>query len=115
VKGLTEKDLKQQRRSNPGLPHPAARTFQALRMLVNDELGSLKELLRVAPFCLRPGGRIGILSFHSGEDRLVKHAFANGLSEGVYQAAVDEVIVPQRSEIASNPRSVSAKFRWAIK
>jgi len=115
VKGLTEKDLKQQRRSNPGLPHPAARTFQALRMLVNDELGSLKELLRVAPYCLRPGGRIGIISFHSGEDRLVKHAFANGLCEGLYRAAADEVIVPQRSEIMSNPRSASAKFRWARK
>jgi 16S rRNA (cytosine1402-N4)-methyltransferase len=115
VKGVTDKDLKQQRRLEPGLLHPAARTFQALRMLVNDELGSLKELLRVAPYCLRPGGRIGIISFHSGEDRLVKHAFANGLCEGMYQAAADEVIVPQRSEIASNPRSASAKFRWAIK
>lgn len=115
VKGLTEKDLKQQRRSNPGLLHPVARTFQALRMLVNDELGALKELLRVAPYCLQPGGRIGIISFHSGEDRLVKHAFTNGLSEGLYQAAADEVIVPQRSEIASNPRSASAKFRWAVK
>jgi 16S rRNA (cytosine1402-N4)-methyltransferase len=115
VKGLTSSDLKQQRRSNPGLPNPAARTFQALRMLVNDELGSLRELLRVAPYCLRLGGRIGILSFHSGEDRLVKHAFADGLVEGVYQAAAEDVIVPQRSEVASNPRSASAKFRWAIK
>jgi 16S rRNA (cytosine1402-N4)-methyltransferase len=115
VKGLTDKDLKQQRQSNPGLPHPAARTFQALRMLVNDELGSLKELLRVAPYCLRPAGRIGVISFHSGEDRLVKHAFANGLREGVYQAAAFEAIVPQRNEIASNPRSASAKFRWAVK
>jgi len=115
IKGLTDKDWKQQRRLNPGLLHPAARTFQALRMLVNDELGSLRELLRVAPFCLRPGGRIGIISFHSGEDRLVKQSFCNGLHEGLYQSMATEVIVPQRSEIASNPRSASAKFRWAVK
>jgi 16S rRNA (cytosine1402-N4)-methyltransferase len=113
VKGLTIKDWKRQSRLRPGLLHPAARTFQAMRILVNDELGSLKELLRVAPFCLRPGGRIGIISFHSGEDRLVKKAFAGGLRDGLFNSAATEVIVPDRSEIASNPRSSSAKFRWA--
>jgi 16S rRNA (cytosine1402-N4)-methyltransferase len=84
-----------------------------MRILVNDELGSLKELLRVAPFCLRPGGRIGIISFHSGEDRLVKKAFASGLRDGLFRSAATDIIVPDRSEIASNPRSSSAKFRWA--
>lgn len=113
VKGITMSDWK--RRQNPGLLHPAARTFQALRMLVNDELGTLKELLRVVPYCLKPGGRIGILSFHSGEDRLVKHAFADGVREGVYSMAAKDVITPSRDEIASNPRSTSAKLRWAIK
>ena len=98
-----------------GSLHPAARTFQALRILVNDELGSLRELLRVAPYCLRPGGRIGIISFHSGEDRLVKQSFSDGVRTGVYESAVEEVIVPRIEEIRSNPRSASAKFRWAVK
>lgn len=115
AKGLSLREWKQKRRQNPGLMHPAARTFQALRILVNDELAALKELLRIAPSCLKPGGRIGIISFHSGEDRLVKQAFARGLEEGVYQAIADSVIVPQREEIMSNPRSASAKFRWAKK
>lgn len=113
VKGITMSDWK--RRQNPGLLHPAALTFQALRILVNDEQGTLRELLRVAPYCLREGGRIGILSFHSGEDRLVKHAFADGVRDGVYSMAAKEVITPSREEIASNPRSASAKLRWAIK
>jgi 16S rRNA (cytosine1402-N4)-methyltransferase len=115
AKGLSIKDWKQQQQHNPGMLHPAARTFQALRIVVNDELASVKELLRVASFCLRPGGRIGIVSFHSGEDRLVKQAFTRGLEEDVYQAAAENVIVPQQSEIAFNPRSASAKFRWAVK
>jgi 16S rRNA (cytosine1402-N4)-methyltransferase len=115
IKGMTAKDWKEQARRRPGLLHPAARTFQALRILVNDELGALKELLRLAPYCLRPGGRIGIISFHSGEDRLVKKSFASGLHEGIYQAIAGEIITPTRNEIASNPRSASAKFRWACK
>ena len=59
--------------------HPAARTFQALRMLVNRELPNLQRLLAVAPDCLKPGGRIAIISFHSGEDRIVKKSFRDGL------------------------------------
>jgi 16S rRNA (cytosine1402-N4)-methyltransferase len=113
VRGITSQDWKEQVRLRPGQLHPAARTFQALRMMVNDELGALKELLRLAPYCLRPGGRIGIISFHSGEDRLVKKSFVNGLREGTYQAIADEIITPTRDEIAANPRSTSAKFRWA--
>jgi 16S rRNA (cytosine1402-N4)-methyltransferase len=115
ARGLTVETWQKQRDSKPGLLHPAARTFQALRMLVNDESGSLKELLRVAPCCLHPGGRIGVISFHSGEDRLVKHAFRDGLRNRVYHSAADEVMVPRREEIALNPRSASAKFRWAAK
>lgn len=115
VKGLTLAEYKKQQREHPGGLHPAARTFQALRMLVNDELGSLKELLRVAPYCLRGGGRIGVISFHSGEDRLVKHAFADGLRNGLYQEITDEVITPSRAEIAANSRCASAKFRRAVK
>jgi 16S rRNA (cytosine1402-N4)-methyltransferase len=95
--------------------HPAARTFQALRILVNDELQGLDQLLRVAPYCLQPGGRLGILTFHSGEDRRVKHAFRDGLRAGVYAQIAEE---PQRSSPAErreNPRSTPAKFRWAVR
>jgi 16S rRNA (cytosine1402-N4)-methyltransferase len=115
AKGLTQEDWRRQRRaSKSGSLHPAARTFQALRILVNDELGSLKELLRIGPYCLRPGGRIGIISFHSGEDRLVKQAFRDGVRSGTYQSTPEDVIVPGIKETRSNPRSASAKFRWAI-
>ncbi|MCK6485981.1 MAG: 16S rRNA (cytosine(1402)-N(4))-methyltransferase RsmH [Phycisphaerae bacterium] len=93
--------------------HPAARTFMALRMLVNDELGALRQLLRIAPYCLRPGGRIGVISFHSGEDRLVKRAFRDGLRGGVYAEICSEVITPTPRERRDNPRSAPAKFRWA--
>ena len=116
VKGLTVNTWKKQQRSSKfGSLHPAARTFQTLRILVNDEIGSLKELLRLAPYCLRPGGRIGIISFHSGEDRLVKQAFRDGVKAGIYQSASKNAIVPRIREIMSNPRCSSAKFRWAIK
>jgi 16S rRNA (cytosine1402-N4)-methyltransferase len=114
VKGLTEKLWKKQNRSGFGKLHPAARVFQALRILVNDELGSLKELLRIAQYCLRPGGRIGIISFHSGEDRIVKRWFRDNVRTGVYQTASQDTIVPRTREIMSNPRSASAKFRWAL-
>jgi 16S rRNA (cytosine1402-N4)-methyltransferase len=114
VKGLTEKLWKKQNRAGFGKLHPAARVFQALRILVNDELGSLKELLRIAHYCLRPGGRIGIISFHSGEDRIVKRWFRNNVRTGIYQSASKNPIVPRIKEIMSNPRSASAKFRYAI-
>ncbi len=93
--------------------HPAARTFQALRILVNRELANLEALLRVLPACLRPGGRAAIISFHSGEDRLVKAAFRDGLRGGVYSAVSPE---PGRATFAArsaNPRARSAKLRWA--
>ena len=116
AKRLTLKTWKQkQLESKSGLLHPAALVFQALRILVNNELDTLKELLRVAPFCLRDGGRIGIISFHSGEDRLVKKSFKEGYRNGTYKAISEKVIVPQRKEIFTNPRSASAKFRWAMK
>jgi len=115
AKGIIKKIWRQQRLTSESYSlHPAALVFQALRILVNDELGCLRELLRIAPYCLRPGGRIGIISFHSGEDRLVKHSFRDGVRGGIYQSAAEEPIVPQREEINSNPRSTSAKFRWAV-
>jgi len=93
--------------------HPAARTFQALRMIVNDEVAGLQQLLRVATFCLRAGGRIGIVSFHSGEHRCVQQAFREGLDAGLYAAISEEPIRPTHHEITSNPRSRSARLYWA--
>ncbi len=116
AKGLDAKTWRRQQQAlSSGTLHPAARTFQALRILVNDELGTLKELLRIAPYCLRPGGRIGIISFHSGEDRLVKQSFREGVRTGIYESVSRDVIIPRPEETHSNPRSASAKFRWAIR
>ena len=93
--------------------HPAARVFQALRILVNRELASLQHLLRVAPNLLIPGGVIAILSFHSGEDRLVKTAFEQGLRIGKYSEISPEAIRAAFHERLENPRARSAKLRWA--
>jgi 16S rRNA (cytosine1402-N4)-methyltransferase len=93
--------------------HPAARTFQALRILVNRELGNLEHLLRVLPGVLQPGGVAALVSFHSGEDRLVKSAFRAGLRAGVYEAVADEPVRAGPAERMANPRARSAKLRWA--
>ena len=93
--------------------HPAARTFQALRILVNRELASLERLLQVLPEVLKPGGRAAILSFHSGEDRLVKASFRDGLRTRLYDAISEEPIRARFAERTANPRSRSAKLRWA--
>ncbi len=91
------------------------RTFQAFRIEVNDELGALERFLEALPSCLRPGGRVAILSFHSGEDRRVKKSFKKGLLEGVYSKIAPDPIRPSGKEQFDNPRSSSAKLRWAIK
>jgi 16S rRNA (cytosine1402-N4)-methyltransferase len=93
--------------------HPAARTFQALRMLVNRELPNLDRLLAVAPDVLKPGGRVGIISFHSGEDRRVKQAFRQGLRYGKYAQISPDPVTATPAETDENPRSRSAKLRWA--
>jgi 16S rRNA (cytosine1402-N4)-methyltransferase len=90
------------------------RTFQALRIAVNDEFSALDTLLRNLPLCLTPGGRVAILTFHSGEDRRVKKAFDAGRREGMYAAIADEVVRPSVEEVRANPRAASAKLRWAI-
>ncbi len=90
------------------------RVFQALRIAVNDELGALETFLRHLPLCLNPGGRVAILSFHSGEDRRVKHAFREGLRDGTYAAIASDVLRAQPEERRANPRSTSAKLRWAV-
>ncbi len=89
------------------------RVFQALRIAVNDEFGVLDSLLGQLPFVLRPGGRACFLTFHSGEDRRVKHSFERGLNQGRWSAISDEVVRASPLERRDNPRSSSAKLRWA--
>ena len=93
--------------------HPAARTFQALRILVNRELANLDRLLVVLPDVLRPGGTAAIIGFHSGEDRRVKGAFRDGLRAGIYEEVSDDPLIADEKEQKANPRSRSAKLRWA--
>jgi len=89
------------------------RVFQALRIAVNDEFSALETFLRNLPACLKPGGRVAILTFHSGEDRRVKKAFAAGYRDGTYSLITHDVIRPSAEEQRDNPRSQSAKLRWA--
>lgn len=91
------------------------RTFQALRIAVNDEFGALETFLRHLPGCLNPGGRVAILTFHSGEDRRVKKSFQAGERDGIFARIAHEVIRPTPEEIRANPRASSAKLRWAVK
>jgi 16S rRNA (cytosine1402-N4)-methyltransferase len=93
--------------------HPAARTFQALRILVNREMANLERLLRVLPDCLVPDGVAAIISFHSGEDRRTKAAFREGRNAGIYKTTSPDPIIAGEEEIKINPRSRSAKLRWA--
>ena len=91
------------------------RTFQALRIAVNDELTVLDQFLSLLPGCLNPGGRVAILTFHSGEDRRVKKAFQQGLRDGLYRAVAPEPLRASPEERHANPRSTSAKLRWAVR
>ncbi len=91
------------------------RTFQALRIAVNDEFGVLDRFLAQLPGALRPGGRAAILTFHSGEDRRVKKAFQQGLREGLYAEVAPEPLRASPEERRANPRSTSAKLRWAVR
>lgn len=91
------------------------RVFQALRVAVNDEFGALDALLRHLPDCVAPGGRIAILTFHSGEDRRVKQCFRDGADRGVFSRIAEDVERAGPDERRTNPRSTSAKLRWAIR
>lgn len=98
-----------------GRIHPATRVFMALRMEVNDEIGSLEKLLKNAPSILRPGGRFAIISFHSGEDRLVKTEYREMARAGTCQILTKKPMMASDGECAENPRSRSAKLRVAEK
>ncbi len=91
------------------------RCFQALRIEVNDEFGVLEKFLGRLPDALKPGGRVAILSFHSGEDRRVKKAFQLFFREGIFSSIAPDPIRPSAGEVSSNPRARSAKLRWAVK
>jgi 16S rRNA (cytosine1402-N4)-methyltransferase len=100
--------------SDSDVEQSTRRTCQALRIAVNDEFSALDTLLRHLPLCLAPGGRVVVLTFHSGEDRRVKKAFQSGRREGIYAAIADEPVRPSATEVRANPRSGSAKLRWAL-
>ncbi len=95
--------------------HPATKTFQALRILVNRELDDLRALLSAdaAPQVLKPGGRLVVISFHSLEDRIVKDALRDGAREGLYRVLTKKPVTAEEEEIDRNPRSRSAKLRAA--
>jgi 16S rRNA (cytosine1402-N4)-methyltransferase len=100
---------------DPAMTRTLRRCFQAIRIEVNGEFSSLDALLAALPSCLNPGGRAAIIAFHSGEDRRVETAFAAGRESGVYSSISDEPIRPGHEERYGNPRSSSAKLRWAIR
>ena len=93
--------------------HPATRTFQALRIRVNDELGEIRSLLASAPTLLKFGGRLAVISFHSLEDRLAKDALKEGAGRGIWELITRKPVIATQEEIERNPRSRSAKLRVA--
>ena len=95
-----------------GRIHPATRIFQALRIVVNQELASLEKFLQISPPWLQPQGKIAIISFHSLEDRIVKHSLRENSQ---LQVLTKKPILPQEAEMAINPRARSAKLRLAEK
>jgi 16S rRNA (cytosine1402-N4)-methyltransferase len=101
--------------AKPELKLSVRRTLQAIRIAVNDEFSALDWLLRTLPPCLGPGGRVAVLTFHSGEDRRVKKAFQAGYRTGVYADVADTVIRASMEETRANRRASSAKLRWAVR
>ncbi len=95
--------------------HPATKTFMALRMAVNRELRNLNALLEAAPRVLRPGGRFGVIAFHSNEDKPVKLDFRKRKTEGIYRILTKKPLVADDDERRRNPRSRSAKLRVAVR
>lgn len=109
LKFLPEKDRAEEVKKS------CRRCFQALRIDVNSEFEALYEFLEKLPAALAKGGRVAILSFHSGEDRLVKKSFQRFYREGIYREIATDFIRPSMEECNSNSRARSTKMRWAIK
>ena len=107
--GVPQKDKKEL------VKKTCARCFQALRIEVNHEYEALYSLLTKLPQALKPGGRAAVLTFHSGEDRMVKQVFKQMLKQGIYRDAARDVIRPSQAECYDNPRAKSTKLRWAVK
>jgi 16S rRNA (cytosine1402-N4)-methyltransferase len=95
--------------------HPATRTFQALRICVNDELGNIKKITEAAPSLLKSGGRMAVISFHSLEDRIAKRSFVEMKKKNVFRIITAGPVTPSEGEMNANPRSRSAKLRVAEK
>ena len=104
-----------EREKNDAVKKSCQRCFQALRIDVNNEFEVLHEFLEKLPAALAEGGRVAILTFHSGEDRLVKKSFKHFYREGIYREIAPEAIRPSAAECNSNSRARCAKLRWAIK
>ena len=109
LRGLPEQSRREETKKS------LQRTFQALRIAVNDELAVLDQFLNLLPGCLKEGGRVAILTFHSGEDRRVKKSFLEGYRSGIYSQIAREPIRSSAEERRANPRSTCAKLRWAVK
>lgn len=117
LKNAVEAALKMipEKERNEAVKKACARTFQALRIDVNQEFEVLYQFMDKLPGVLAPGGRVAILTFHSGEDRLVKQAFKEGARAGIYSEVARDVIRPSKEECVRNPRAKSTKMRWAIR
>jgi 16S rRNA (cytosine1402-N4)-methyltransferase len=103
------------RRPDPYTPHPAARTFQALRMVINREHEHLAAFLRDLPWLVRPGGRVALITFHSGEERRVEQALADGVARSEWEPIAGAPLRPSRDETRRNPRSRSARLWTAVR
>jgi 16S rRNA (cytosine1402-N4)-methyltransferase len=101
--------------SKPDVKMSVRRTFQALRVAVNGEFAALDALLESVPRTLAPGGRVAILTFHSGEDRRVKRAFQAGYRAGLYSDVAKRVVRSRKEETFANRRASAAKLRWAVR
>ncbi|MDE7422388.1 MAG: 16S rRNA (cytosine(1402)-N(4))-methyltransferase RsmH [Lachnospiraceae bacterium] len=117
LRNLIEETLMELHLENPKqeIKKSCQRTFQALRIDVNSEFEVLEEFLGKLPDVLAPGGKAAILTFHSGEDRMVKQFFKEYKKLGIYQEVAKDVIRPSAEECVRNPRAKSTKMRWAVK
>ena len=108
-------DFLPEKEKKDAIKETCQRTFQALRIDVNQEFEVLYEFMEKLPGALRPGGRVAILTFHSGEDKLVKQALKEGYKSGIYSDYAKDVIRPSAQECAANGRARSTKMRWAVR